>query len=69
MQRSPRIEAAALFSILLIDLEKIVGNLPVTPIITLAAGVLILIYPKLLNYVVAAYLIGTGGSGVLRNMR
>jgi len=69
VRRSPRIDAAALISILLIDVEKFVGNLPVTPIVTLAAGVLVLIYPKLLNYVVAAYLIGTGGSGVLRNMR
>ena len=45
------------------------GNLPLQPIVTLTAGVLVLIYPRLLNYVVAAYLIGTGGSGVLRNMR
>ena len=45
------------------------SNLPVKPLITLTAGVLVLIYPKLLNYVVAAYLIGTGGSEVLRNMR
>jgi len=50
-------------------LEKAVGNMPVKPIVTLSAGLLVLIYPRLLNYVVAGYLIATGGSGVLRNLR
>jgi hypothetical protein len=51
------------------DGEKSVNNLPVEPIAALTAGVLVLIYPKILNYVVAAYLIVTGGSGLLRHLR
>jgi hypothetical protein len=45
-------------------------NLSLTPLISLIAGVLILVMPKLLNYIIALYLIvvgllglfGTGGS-------
>ena len=48
---------------------KTVNNLLVEPIVALTAGVLVLIYPKILNYVVAAYLIVTGGSGLLRHLR
>jgi hypothetical protein len=38
------------------------------PIVAIAAGVLILIMPRLLNYIVAAYLIFIGimGLGVIR---
>jgi hypothetical protein len=43
-----------------------VGHL--SPIISLAAGILILIMPRLLNYIVAIYLILVGiiGLGILR---
>lgn len=37
----------------------------IEPLLALAAGVLILIAPRLLNYVVAAYLIVVGLMGVL----
>ena len=36
-----------------------------TPLLSLIAGVLILILPRLLNYVVAAYLIVIGVAGLL----
>lgn len=35
-------------------------NLELTPIVSLVAGVLILIFPKILNYVIALYLIVIG---------
>ena len=46
-------------------------NLALTPVISLLAGILILIIPRLLNYIVAIYLIAVGliglfGSGALR---
>jgi hypothetical protein len=37
----------------------------IEPLIALVAGVLILISPRLLNYVVAAYLIFVGVTGLL----
>jgi hypothetical protein len=42
-----------------------------TPLISLIAGILILVIPRLLNFIVAAYLIAVGligllGSGALR---
>lgn len=40
------------------------SNPLLTPLITLIAGVLILIFPKLLNYVVAIYLIIVGLLGL-----
>jgi hypothetical protein len=45
-------------------------NLSLTPIVSLIAGVLILVAPKLLNYIVAFYLIAIGlvglfGSGTM----
>jgi hypothetical protein len=40
-------------------------NLSFTPIVSLIAGVLILIVPRLLNYIVAAYLIVIGLTGLL----
>jgi hypothetical protein len=46
-------------------------HLSLTPLISLIAGVLILIIPRLLNYIVAVYLIVIGliglfGTGALR---
>jgi len=42
------------------------GHVPFEPLIAIIAGVLILIMPKLLNYVVALYLIVTGAMGLAR---
>ena len=39
-------------------------NLPLTPLISLVAGVVILIMPRLLNYIVAVYLIIVGLIGL-----
>jgi hypothetical protein len=39
---------------------------PVQPLIALVAGILILIMPRLLNYVVAVYLIVIGLMGLLQ---
>jgi hypothetical protein len=36
-----------------------------TPIVSLVAGILILVYPALLNYVVAIYLILVGILGII----
>lgn len=46
-------------------------NLALTPLVSLLAGILILIVPRLLNYIVAAYLIIIGLAGLLGagNMR
>ncbi|MBC7681817.1 MAG: DUF3096 domain-containing protein [Ferruginibacter sp.] len=46
-------------------------NLSLTPLISLLAGILILVMPRLLNYIVAIYLIliglvGLFGAGSLR---
>jgi hypothetical protein len=38
------------------------------PIITLAAGVLILIFPEILNYIVAFYLILIGIIGIIASL-
>ena len=40
-------------------------SLSVGPLISLIAGILILIVPRLLNYIVALYLIIIGGLGLL----
>lgn len=40
-------------------------NLSLTPLISLLAGILILVMPKLLNFIVAAYLILIGLVGLL----
>lgn len=40
-------------------------NLSLTPLVSLIAGILILIAPKLLNYIVAFYLIAVGVIGIL----
>ena len=46
-------------------------NLGLTPLISLLAGILVLVMPRLLNYIVAIYLIVVGliglfGGGALR---
>lgn len=41
-----------------------ITNLPLTPLISLIAGVVILIMPRLLNYIVALYLIVIGLIGL-----
>jgi hypothetical protein len=41
-------------------------HLALQPILALVAGVLILVKPKLLNYIVAAYLIVIGILGIVR---
>jgi hypothetical protein len=35
------------------------------PLLSLIAGILILVYPRLLNLIVAIYLIATGVAGIL----
>jgi len=40
-------------------------NLSLAPLVSLIAGVLILIAPRLLNYIVAAYLIVVGVIGLV----
>ena len=44
------------------------ANLPLTPLISLIAGVVILIMPRLLNYIVALYLIIIGLLGLFPQM-
>ena len=51
--------------------SEVTVNFSLTPILSLLAGILILVMPKLLNYIVAVYLIAIGlvgllGSGALR---
>jgi len=41
-------------------------HLTIEPLVSLIAGVLILMMPKLLNYIVAAYLIVIGILGLVR---
>ena len=43
--------------------------LALTPIIALIAGILILIMPRLLNYIVAIYLIAIGVIGLLGHVK
>ena len=40
-------------------------NLALTPLISLLAGILILVMPRMLNYIVAVYLIVIGLVGLL----
>lgn len=44
-------------------------SLSIAPIVALIAGVLILIVPRLLNYIVAIYLIITGILGLFPHLR
>jgi hypothetical protein len=46
------------------DMDMI--SIPIQPLVSLLAGLLILIMPRLLNYVVAVYLIVIGILGLLR---
>ncbi len=46
----------------------IVDPLYIQPIIALLAGILILVVPRLLNYIVAAYLIVVGLAGLLTHI-
>ena len=41
-----------------------ISTLPLTPLISLIAGIVILIMPRLLNYIVAVYLIIIGLVGL-----
>ncbi len=43
-------------------------NMNLAPVISVIAGILILIYPKILNYVVAVYLILIGVMGLIGQM-
>jgi hypothetical protein len=45
--------------------EILIMTIALTPIISLIAGILILLMPKLLNYIVAVYLICIGVLGLL----
>ncbi len=42
-------------------------TISLTPLIALIAGILILLMPKLLNYIVAGYLILVGVAGLLNS--
>ena len=42
--------------------------IPLTPLVSLIAGVLILVMPRLLNYIVAIYLIVVGLLGLFPNL-
>lgn len=44
-------------------------TLSLAPLVSLMAGVLILIVPRLLNYIVAAYLIVVGVLGLVGDVR
>lgn len=44
------------------------GTVPLSPLVALVAGVLILIVPRLLNYIVALYLIFIGVTGVFPDL-
>lgn len=44
------------------------AGIPLSPLIALAAGVLILIMPRLLSYIVAIYLIIVGLLGLFPNI-
>ncbi|MGO8944062.1 MAG: DUF3096 domain-containing protein [Syntrophobacteraceae bacterium] len=45
------------------------SHIPHEPVIALIAGILILVMPKLLNYVIAIYLIIIGILGVTHGLR
>jgi hypothetical protein len=44
-------------------------HLTLGPIVALIAGILILIMPRLLNYIIAVYLIAIGVLGLAGNLR
>ncbi len=41
-------------------------HMALEPVVSLIAGILILVVPRLLNYIVAIYLIVIGAAGLLR---
>ncbi len=43
----------------------VIGAIAIQPLIALIAGILILVMPRLLNYVVALYLIAVGILGLI----
>ena len=43
-----------------------INLVPLQPIVALVAGILILVMPRLLNYIVAIYLIIIGVTGLIR---
>jgi hypothetical protein len=45
-----------------------ISTLAITPLVSLIAGVLILVMPRLLNYIVAIYLIIIGLLGLFPNI-
>jgi hypothetical protein len=49
----------------LVPVAAVELSLTLTPIISLVAGIAILIWPRLLNYIVAGYLIAMGLIGLL----
>jgi hypothetical protein len=50
------------------DLRMTIHSLALTPLISLIAGVLILVMPRLLNYIVALYLIVVGLLGLFPHL-
>jgi hypothetical protein len=50
------------------DHDMMMSTLIIQPIIALLAGVLILIFPRVLNYIVAIYLILIGIAGLASHM-
>ena len=44
-------------------------NLSLTPLVSLVAGILILVMPRLLNYIVAIYLIAIGILGLVGDVK
>ena len=44
-------------------------HLAIAPLIALIAGILILVMPRLLNFIVAVYLIAIGVLGLLGNVK
>ena len=50
------------------DLRMAIHSLALTPLISLIAGVLILVMPRLLNYIVALYLIVVGLLGLFPHL-
>lgn len=50
------------------ELQMTISTIAVTPLISLIAGVLILVMPRLLNYIVAIYLIIVGLVGLFPHL-
>lgn len=50
------------------DTDMTIHSLALTPLISLIAGVLILVMPRLLNYIVALYLIVVGLLGLFPHL-